>query len=652
MDVQERVRELEELIRYHSDLYFNKNNPEITDAEFDVLVDELRALEPDSAVLGEVGSVPSYGKKVKHTSVMGSLNKTKIPQEVVKFAEEGSSKKDPVAIISPKMDGLAVRLNYKDGRLVEAATRGNGEVGQDVTDNVRAIKDIPKAMTSKVTCEVRGEVFMPRSVFEKLNKQLRARGEKPFANPRNAASGSLTCEDPKVTASRELSFLWYDVIPENPDYLLVRNEQQKKAWGVVNLDGLQPVPSDAIPVSQFESLALEWEAKRASLDYEIDGLVISLESLDDQDRLGWSGNCPNGKIAFKFKPQQATAPVRMIDYQVGRTGKLTPVCRIQPTYLAGSTISNIGLHNYGIVRELGLCIGDEILIEKAGDIIPQVVRVVDKHGRIESLHQAPPQTCPSCGEPVRLDAKEVNLWCVNPACPGKLEARIEHYLKTLEVLGVGPATIHSLCSAGMVKDVDDLYYLKVNSVANVLGGETMAKNVVEAILGRNQIPLWMFLDSFGIPGCGTTTSKILAKRYKTWPEIKMLVVRPGTSAELAMLENIGVLTANNILNGLRLLIAVMDRVAECVEIADAKDQTGPLKGMSFCMTGALPSGTKREVMAKKIEAAGGEVKSSVGKGLTYLVMADPNSTSGKAKSARALGVKCIGEDELMKMMGA
>jgi len=648
MDTRERIRELEEQVRYHSDLYFNQSKSEITDAEFDALVDELRSLAPESAVLGEVGAVPSYGQKVKHSSIMGSLDKTKDASEVERWARTYTTDTSqiPKVTVMPKMDGVAVRLNYDNGRLVEAATRGNGEVGQAVTDNVRVMKAIPNTLSNNFTGEVRGEVHMPRSAFDIINQQLQAAGEKTFANPRNAASGSLTCQDPQVTANRKLDFVWYDVFCDEE----FATEREKRLWGSVNLPGLKPVEMQTIELDRFPAVALEWEAKRASLDYDIDGLVISLVSIEDQQEAGWSGRCPKGKLAYKFKPEQKTSVVLDIDFQVGRTGRLTPVCRIEPTYIAGSTVSNLTLHNYGRVKELGVVVGDEILFEKAGDIIPAVIRVTQKKDPAFTLF-LPPEICPSCGEPVSLDENEVNLWCKNPACPAKLEERVLHWIKRLDILGIGPAAVKALCSYGLVKDIADLYYLTPEKVAHCISGDTMPGRIVELILEKNEVPFWQFLSALGIHNLGRTTSKLVANEFKSLDNLRDTVCLGTKGYErLCLLDGIGETVATNIIDGLNHMWETIDRVTECIDVLEVKDATGPLAGLSFCMTGALPSGTKRDEMARRIEAAGGEVKSSVSKGLTYLVQADVNSTSSKSVKARKYGTEIIDETMLLQMM--
>ena len=648
--LQGRIRELAELVRYHADLYYNKAKPELTDAEFDSLVSELRGLVEqlrqenpgDEAIsdgeqaLAEVGSIPTYGRKVSHASVMGSLDKETSFDGVRQW--ENKYGRGGVILVTPKMDGCAVRLNYVDGILKEAATRGDGAVGQDILDNVKEMTCIPKRLASKVTVEVRGEAYMTRSTFDRL----RDSGERAFANPRNAASGSLMAKDPKITGRRSLSFMGYDVLNCGETF---HSEKEKRTWVAVNLIGIEFVPANIIKIDGFEGVAVGWESNRPNLDYEIDGLVVAFDSIDVQEEAGWNGKCPRGKVAFKFKPEQKTAKVIGIDWQVGRTGKLCPMARIEPTLLAGSTISNITLHNAARLQELDLLEGDEVLIEKGGDIIPQVVRVVSRMARKKNLPEQRPAACPSCGSPTLMDDKGVNLWCEGDTCPAKLEGRVLHYIKTLDVLGVGEGIISGLCRAGYVKDIPDLYYLTMEQVKDVTGGDRAAEKVMTAIMDKNQIPLAVFLDSLGIHGLGTTTSKLVAKKFMTLSQV-MFLKNPNV---LTSIEGIGELSARKILEGLEAMRPMIDRLIKCIDIDDvASVAVGNLTGKSFCLTGAMSK--PRKEIEKEIEAAGGEVRSSVGKGLTYLVQADATSTSSKSEKAKALGTKILGEAELMEMM--
>ena len=638
------IAELAGMVQYHADLYYNKSKPEVTDAEYDAMVDKLKLLVADlermdssapeiamgREVLNNVGATPSYGRKVKHDSVMGSLDKdTKVSGIAAWNSKYGGAGK---LAVSPKMDGLSLRLNYSDGRLVQAASRGDGIQGQDVTDNVRAMKSVPKFIGAGKTCEVRAEVIMPRSVF----KALAENGERAFANPRNAASGSLMAQDPTVTGSRNLDIRAYDVKTSKQ----FTTEAEKRAWMVTNLPGIMLVDMEIITIEQFESIALKWEAQRPTLDYEIDGLVIALDSIAAQEEAGWDGNRPRGKIAFKFAPEQKIAKVLGIDWQVGRTGRLTPMARIEPTLLAGSTIRNITLHNAARVKELDVAIGDEILIEKCGDVIPGVCRVVERSAnRNTDVYTT---SCPSCGGEVVMDDQKVSLWCHGLACPAQLERRILHWVKTLDIMGVGEGIVSELCAQGFVKDVPDLYFLTLEQLRSVTGGDVAATKAQQAILSKSEVPLAVFLDALGIDGLGTTTSKEVAKKYST-----LANVMKATAEELDAMPDIGALTASKIVEGLKLFQEMINRLAQTLDIQEVVMKEGTLKGKTFLITGTLSVGRKE--IESLIESGGGVMVSSVGKKLNYLILGDdPGSKLDKAKAA---GIPIISEAELRKMIG-
>jgi DNA ligase (NAD+) len=645
LTVAARIVELSETVQYHSDLYYNKAKPEITDAEFDALVEELKTLvaelerlDPSAAeifqgkdVLNNVGAVPSYGRKVTHSQIMGSLDKATAADQVVawynKYAPKGGCK----VVVWPKVDGCASRINYENGKLVQAATRGDGKVGQDVTDNILATKSVEKFIGAGKTVEVRAEVIMTRSVFKRLTD-----GGLKGANPRNLGTGSLQAQDPKETGSRDLSILAYDLVGKQ-----FKTESEKRAWMVANLPGIPLADMQVIDIDQFETVALEWEAKRPGLDYEIDGLVIGLDSIEAQEEAGWNNEkFPYGKIAFKFKPEQKTAKIRSIDWQVGRTGKLTPMARIEPTLLAGSTISNITLHNAANIVELDVAVGDEVLIEKAGDIIPQVVRVMDRPANRDTNVFV--LKCPSCGGDVFADEKKVNLWCENPICPAQLERRVLHWIKTLDVMGVGPGIIHQLCEQGFVKDVPDLYYLTEEQLMAATGGKSSAQKTQKAILEKSEIPLAVFLDALGIDGLGTTSSKEVAKRFGA-----LGAVLHASADELDAMPDIGATTAKNIVEGLIALTPMIDRLVQVIDVQQVVSHDGPLKGMSFLITGTLSVGRKE--MEKIIETAGGTMVSSVGKKLNYLVVG--TDAGSKLDKAKKIGVTILSEGELRKMIG-
>jgi DNA ligase (NAD+) len=632
----DRIQELAELIRYHSELYYS-GKPELSDAEFDALIEEMKQLDPQNVVLLEVGAKLTKSedggfKKTKHASVMGSLDKSKSIPEIQAWYDANAQGK--TIILTPKIDGCSLRLNYENGRLVQAATRGDGEEGQDVTANVNAIKSIPKHFGNTFSGEIRGEIYMRRSVWEKMGSG---------SNPRNCATGSLLQHDPEITASRNLDFYAYDVIMPVPNMF---NTEEAKLNFLAGLMGIAVVPRFVFPCidAPLRAALVEWEnITRSRLDYDIDGMVLAVNDIDTQEAAGWSGKCPKGKLAFKFKPEQKVAEILKVQWFVGRTGRVTPVAVISPTRLAGTTVTNVTLHNYAAVLELGIDIGDKVLVEKAGDIIPQVVRVTEK---TQATHpqEVVPADCPVCQIALVADKDKVNLWCQNPDCSAKLERRILHFLESINVMGIGPGIVEKMCRMGMVGELSDLYYLNQKELAGLLGGERMAEKVYKAIMEKNELDLAVFLDSLGIDGLGTTTSKLVAKHFKT-----LEAVRKATESEFLVLSGIASLTANKIVEGLVTMSPTIEKLLMCIDVRPVEDKTGPLTGKSFCITGAL--GKPRKDVEADIAAAGGDVKSSVGKGLTYLIQADASSTSAKSEKAKKLGTLVIDEATLYAMIG-
>jgi DNA ligase (NAD+) len=628
-----RIQELAELVRYHADLYYNQGKPELSDAEFDALLDEMKKLDPENACLAEIGANPTYGKKVKHATLMGSLDKAKTWAEVQKwYGEVGQGKR---LIGAPKIDGLAVKLVYSKGKLVQAATRGDGMEGQDVTANANYMKSIPKDLGNDFSGELRGEVYMKKSVWEKLGEG---------ANPRNAAAGALMQKDAKVTGERNLDFYCYDAIFADPSKKMFGTESAKLAF-ITSLTGIMAVPFETygIMAPVLQATLVEWEnTKRQRLDYEIDGYVLSIDDLAIQDEAGWSGKCPKGKVAFKFKPEQMPAEIVRVEWFVGRLGKITPVAVITPTRLAGTTVENVTLHNLANVKALDLHLGDKVLVEKCGDVIPGLVRVLEKT-KATSPEDVVPDRCPTCKGPVVVDKQGVNLWCENPACPAKRIRQVLHYLESLNILGIGEGIAEKLCQSGMVTKLADLYFLDQTKLVPVLGGARIAEKTYLAVMEKNEIELAAFLDALGIDGLGTTTGKQFAKHFKT-----LDAVRAATTDEFTALEGIGLATAQKIVEGLALMRLEINELLKAIEVKEVVVRTGALSGMSFCLTGAMSR--LRSAIEKDIEAAGGEIK-SCGRGLGFLVQADANSTSSKSEKAKRMGVKIISEVELNKMMG-
>jgi len=623
------VKTLRKQIRYHRNLYFNDSAPEITDAEYDALVAELEKLSPNDPVLSEVGFTPSYGNKVTHSTVMGSLEKVKTHDELRAWM----TKKDVRYAGAPKIDGLAVTLHYKDGKFHLAATRGDGAVGQDVTDNVRYINSIPKSFRTPFTGELRGEIYMKRSIW----KQLVADGE-DLKNPRNAASGALLQKDPKKTAEKEIHFLCYAVVSDHS----CATEMDIAKYVKDNLKGIDYVEMELFSKNFID----KWAAKREKLDYDIDGLVFSINDLAIQKSLGMkSDKYPKGKIAYKFPAEKKKTVIKNIEWQVGRTGRITPVAKLEPVQLAGTTVESPTLHNLGQIMAKGIHIGAEVLIEKGGDIIPQVLRVTkpaSKKGMvIDKINY--PHTCPDCNAKTTSD--QTTVTCVSPTCPAQAKFKISHYLKKIDAKGISDGTIDKLWNAEIVRTIPDLYQTDAIELASLEGmGKRSAEIFLKAIDSKKELPLATFLTALGIQGCSTSTSKDIAKHFKTLEN-----VRQATTNELCKLEGIAGTTANYIVDGLNDMASIIEQLCKYVTVLDMEEQSGGLNGKKFCFTGDFESAGKAE-LKQMVENNNGVVKSSVTKDLDYLVQSDPDSTSSKSKKAKERGVEILGETAFLIMI--
>lgn len=628
--MNERITELETEIRRHSEFYYN-GMPEITDASFDELIDELKELDPNSAALAEVGAAPAWGRKVKHPTMMGSLAKVDELEELVIWYQglglrHGHSPQKLLA--STKVDGLAARVRYVNGEPVEAATRGDGEIGQDILANMLRIDNLPKN-ADDFTGEVRGEVYMSKTVWESFDGK--------FANPRNGAAGGLLQKDANETAKRKLGFLAYGLEEVNNPTV-----SELQAAGRARVLGFEYVEWEEIDLTHLEAFLMDWETnRRAKLDFQIDGLVFAVNSMEEQKKAGWNGKRPRGKMAWKFPPEQREATVMGVDWQVGRTGRLTPVLRIDPTHIDGSTISSVSLASASRFDILNLGPGEKVLVEKAGDIIPQVVKVTWRP--LNGIKLETPSICPCCGYIVTLDG--ANLFCENSACAAQLSRRVQHWLNMQNVKGTGPSIVSAMCAEGLVNELSDLYYLKADELACVTGSRKTADSIIKEIMMKSEMPLWRFMAGLGISSLGRTASKAISKKYTSLEDL----LTGATIESLSEIDGIGVPTATKILAGLNASkedIAALEKVLE-IEVAVTG---GILSGKSFCLTGAMSRGRKE--IAAYIEAAGGEVKSSVGKGLGFLVQSDANSQTSKTKKATKFGTEVISEERLMEMMNA
>jgi DNA ligase (NAD+) len=635
--VPDTVQEMETEVRRHSELYYN-GMPEITDAEFDLLVDALTEACPTSEALVEVGAIPTWGRKVKHPTIMGSLSKENECDKLFKWysALPASTSNEAISannvknlVASPKVDGLAVRLRYSNGKLVEAATRGDGEVGQDVLENVKRISSVPQTVADNFTGEVRGEVYMRKDVWKSFGSQ--------FANPRNGASGGLLQKNADETERRNLNFLAYSIKDDNNE---IMTESLAFVFGTSM--GFEYVKWEVVNTLHLEAYLLEWEkTKRDALPYQIDGLVFTVDEFEEQEEAGWNGKRPRGKIAWKFPAEQREASVLGCTWQVGRTGQLTPVLHIEPTHIDGSTISNVSLASRARFEELGLSKSDKVLVEKGGDIIPQVVRVTYRPLRNPKLEI--PNICPACNSAV--ESNGAHVFCRNAACESQLNRRVLHWLKMLDIKGAGPSVVSAMCSQGLVVNLADLYYLRMDDLSAVLGSRKIAENIINEIMMKSEIPLWKFMAGLGISSLGRTASKAITKHYSSIEEII-----EADKLGLSKIEGIGVPTAKVIIDGLIDMTSEIQALERVLDIeVPVRATGGALYGMSFCLTGKMSR--DRKLIASDIEAHGGDVKSSVGRGLNFLVQSDPTSKSSKTQKAEKFGTKIIGEDELLAMMG-
>jgi DNA ligase (NAD+) len=669
-DVAARIEKLREVIRYHGYRYYTLDQPEISDAEYDALMHELRDLEeqhpelvtPDSPTRRVGGEPLPEFARVIHPHPMTSLTDAFSREEVQAWRDRALrllGEDTPLRFVAePKIDGLAVALRYENGVLVRGATRGDGRMGEDVTANVRTIRNVPLRipLTDRIAeppsvIEVRGEIYMPRDLFEDLNRRREAAGEPTFANPRNAAAGSVRQLDSRITADRPLRLFVY-AIGYSED---IRIDSQWEALNYLQDLGFAVNP-DVRFFDAFDEVldyCEEWMDKRDELNYEADGVVIKIDAYEHQQRLGIVGNAPRWAVAFKFPSREATTRLLDIGVNVGRTGVLTPYAIMEPVRLGGVVIRQASLHNYQDLARKDLRIGDMVVVQRAGDVIPQVVRPIEALRDGTERPPVVPETCPSCGEPIQQEDGVVAIYCVNAACPAQIVRRLEHWASrgAMDIDGLGIRVTQQLVAEGLVTDVADLYTLKQDDLLKLEGfGEKRAQNLLAAIDSSRERPLWRVITGLGIHGVGTRVAQILVGHY---PTIRALM--DASLEELQEMEGIGPLIAHDIRSFFerprnRELIEKLERnsVRLHAEEEGAGPTEAPLAGMTFVITGTLPS-MSREAAAELIVRHGGKVTGSVSGKTTYLLVGDrPGGT--KYNRALRLGVPTIDEAALHRLI--
>ncbi len=658
----ERVAELRSQLERHNHLYYVLDEPAVSDAEYDALLDELRDLEATHPELLDSGSpTQRVGAsplekfvQVKHLQPMLSLANARDEGELRAWAVRvatlaGRSGLDGTAIdyvAEPKIDGLAISLLYEDGALTRGATRGDGEIGEDVTHNLRTIGAIPlRIPDAPRTLEVRGEVYLPRSAFARLNEARAAAGEPTFANPRNSAAGSIRQLDPQVAAARPLSIWCYGV--GAVDGLELETHREWLDW--LTERGFKVSPGVEVH-SDIESLATAcraWEARREALDYEIDGVVVKVNQLAVQRGLGVVGREPRGAIAWKFAPMTAQTTLRRVAWNVGRTGHLVPFADLEPVTVSGVTVKLATLHNEEDLRRKDVREGDEVVIMRAGDVIPQVVSPTPSAQRNPARAEPPrpPELCPSCGTPTVKPDEGVWTICPNRAsCPGQIHQAVKHFVSrgAMDIEGLGERQAERFLAEGLIGDVADIYELDAERLTRLEGfGQTSARNLLAAIEASKERPFHRVLFALGIPGIGSVGARALAQHLRS-----MDALLAAVAEDVEEIEGIGPVLARAIVETLaeERTRALIDRLRghglQMEERGAAAPPEGPLSGRTVVITGTLPNLSRDEATAR-IEAAGGRVTGSVSGKTDYLVAGDDPGT--KLARAHEMGIEVIDE---------
>jgi DNA ligase (NAD+) len=667
-NAQKQIESLRETIRHHEYLYYVLDQPAIGDAEFDKLMRQLKDLEavhpdliaPDSPTQ-RVGGKPREGfVKVRHSSPMLSLDNTYSEEELRAWerrVHELSGRSDVDYVCELKLDGMSLALIYEDGGLVRGITRGDGSVGEDVTLNVRTVRSIPLSVDKEklkkagvpLDFEVRGELLMPTAAFKKLNEERERAGLATFANPRNFTAGTVRQLDSTVTAQRRLDFFPYILLADGRTYF----DRHWKTLEALHDLGFKVNQNRTLVHSMNEGWAFiqQWEEKRESLPYEIDGIVVKVDRTAFQDELGFTGKAPRWAIAYKYAARAGITKLEKVRWQVGRTGKLTPVAELAPVLIGGTTVRNATLHNMDEVERLGVKIGDWVQVERGGDVIPKVAKVVDDkdhargHGGIEA-----PEKCPVCGTKVVRTEGEVDYRCVNADCPAKLHETIRHFASrgVMNIDGMGDALIAQLTERGLVKNVADIYKL---SKKDLLGLERFAdksaQNIIKEIENSKKLPLERVIYGLGIRFVGERTAQFLAEHFGS-----MEALEKASEEELQSVNEVGPRIAQSIAEFFS-VSANQNLVARLREagltLSGEKRQRGTkLAGKTFVLTGTLAKYTRDEAK-KMIEDAGGKVTGSVSKKTDYVVAG--TDAGSKLDKAKELGVTVIEEKELEELAG-
>ncbi len=666
-EIKKEIERLREEIERHNYLYYVKNAPEISDYEYDMLYKRLEELErkypefitPYSPTQRVGSDLTKEFKPVTHKVPMLSLANTYNKNELLAFDKrvcEALGVNSVEYVTELKIDGLSVELYYKDGILHTASTRGDGTTGEDITPNVKTIRSVPlKVEYQKITkydlseFYVRGEVFMSKKEFARINREREERGEKLFANPRNSAAGTLKLQDPRIVAQRKLDIFVYYLLSEKEKF-----ETQFENLKLLEKLGFKVNPNYQLcnGINQVLEYCAYWEEHRNNLEYEIDGVVIKVNSIERQEKLGAVAKSPRWAVSYKFKAEQAETRINKIVWQVGRTGVITPVAELEPVFLMGSTISRATLHNYDEIKRKDIREKDFVLIEKGGDVIPKVVAVIKEKREPNSVPTEPPQYCPVCNSPLYFPEDEVAIYCENPECPAQIKGSIEHFASrgAMDIEGLGEAIVSLFVDKGFLKNYADIYELKnhADELAALEGfGSKSVKNLLEAIEESKKRPFEKVLYALGIRYVGDGTAKLLARAFKN---IDNLI--SASLEDLEKVENVGPNIAQSVKRFFtnEKNMKIVERLRNYglrFAIEETETTDNRLLGKTFVLTGTLPTLTREEAKAL-IEKFGGKAVSSVSKKTDFVLAGE--KAGSKLEKAQALGIRIISEDEFLNML--
>jgi DNA ligase (NAD+) len=651
-EVIEEVEKLRELIRKYDYYYYVLNNPLVSDAEYDELKRRLIELErkypelitPDSPTQ-RVGAPPRKEfPNVQHSIPMLSLEDARNEEEIREIYERIIKLvgRNVEFCIEPKFDGTSLELIYENGVLVRAVTRGDGYVGEDVTPNARTIRTVPLRLFEDVSIEIRGEVVISKENFRKLNEELINKGEKPFANPRNAAAGSLMQLDSRITAQRPLDFIVWGFgksgikFAKQSDFLKKAEELGFKV----------PKPKVVKTLEEIIETYREWEKERDRYIYELDGMVVKVNEIELWEKLGYTARAPRWAFAAKFKPREKTTKILGVVWQVGRTGIITPVAELQPVEIGGATVSRATLHNVEILKKLGVKIGDTVVVSRAGDVIPQIIKPIEELRTGQEREIEIPNKCPVCGGEVATEGPF--LKCLNLSCPAKLSASIKHLARreAFDIEGLGEKTSKLLVERGLVKDIADVFNLRKEDLKRLPGfSDVSAEQLVLAIERAKKIRLDRFIHALGIPGVGEATARLLAEKFKT-----LSALMNASKFELMRIRGIGPETADAIVKFFsdeRNRNSIKKMLEYGVEVYWGEEKKGPLSGKVFVFTGELDC-CPRSKAKEMVEELGGQTADTVSKRVHYLVVG--KNPGSKLQKAQKLGIKIISEEEFLKML--